>query len=57
MLYSDRPVANVIRIFWCNLHPYWHIALSFDSGYAAKIYAVKRVKTLNFFAYIYLLYL
>jgi hypothetical protein len=27
--------APLKNIFWHNLQHYWHIALSFDSGYAA----------------------
>jgi hypothetical protein len=28
--------ANYIQLFWHNLCRYWHIALSFDSGYTAR---------------------
>jgi hypothetical protein len=37
------PVDNFIKLFRCNLHGYWCIALSFDSGYAPMgiNYAVK----------------
>jgi hypothetical protein len=28
--------ANFIKLFWHNLHRYWHIAISFDSGYTAR---------------------
>ncbi len=28
-------VTNFINLFWHYLHPHWHIALRFDSGYAA----------------------
>jgi hypothetical protein len=29
-------VANFIELFWHNLHPFWHIVLSFDSDFAAR---------------------
>ncbi len=31
-----RPVANFIKLLRCNFSHYQHIALSFDSGYAAR---------------------
>jgi hypothetical protein len=30
------PVANFINVFWHHLYCYQHIALIFDSGYAAR---------------------
>jgi hypothetical protein len=32
----ERAGANFIKLFWCNLNHYWHIASHFDSGYAAR---------------------
>jgi hypothetical protein len=31
-----KPVANFIKLFWCNLHSHQHTALSFDYGYASR---------------------
>jgi hypothetical protein len=30
------PVANFIKLFWCNLYCYQCITLSFDQGYTAR---------------------
>jgi hypothetical protein len=30
------PGANFIKLFWCDLRCHQRIALSFDSGYAAR---------------------
>jgi hypothetical protein len=33
---KSAAVVNIIKLFWCNLHCYWLIASSFDSGYATR---------------------
>ncbi len=33
---KSTPMTNFIKLLWSNLRFYWHIALSFDSGYAAR---------------------
>jgi hypothetical protein len=29
-------LANFIKLFWQNFHNYWHVDLSFKSGYTAR---------------------
>jgi hypothetical protein len=56
-------VANFINLFWHYLHPHWHIALSFDSGYVAigvnhaKKYFMKLTTVTNFIKSFVIIYL
>ncbi len=36
MFMKSAPVANFMKLFCCNLSPYQHFVLSFDSGYTAR---------------------